>query len=481
MRGYRIELGEVENVLLTCPGVREAAVTVQAGAAGASRLVAYTVGDPAGEPATADVIRNHLKQRLPDYMVPAVFVTLTAMPRNPGGKVDRNALPAPALERLGATRPYVAPRTALEEYLAGLWRDLLRVERPGVDDGFFELGGNSIEGAVLINRLQAKMGHYVSVIALFDSPTIAGLAHYLGQACPAVVERVFGPASVTAGQELNDGPHLNGASMRHRAEPSELLVALQPDGADTPWFMVHPPGGIVVCYQALAQWLSRDRPLYGIRSRGLLGEPDLPERLEQMAEEYVAAIRETQPRGPYLLGGWSAGGLVALEIAQQLLAQGESISMLALLDTSPETVDDPNWTDSPGIEYGLDLSLEELSQLGPDQQLPFLWQHAMRLGLIESGVDMQFVHHVLDDLKRIFHHHMVLTDRYMVRPYAGRITLIRPTDVPVALEIRADRGWRRWAADVEVHFVPGQHHTMVKEPHVQEVARVLDACLQRAV
>ena len=99
--------------------------------------------------------------------------------------------------------------------------------------------------------------------------------------------------------------------------------------------MVHPPGGIVVCYQALSQRLGRERPFYGIRSRGLHGEPDLPGRLEEMAEEYVAAIREVQPRGPYLLGGWSAGGLVALEMAQQLRAQGESIRMLALLDTSP--------------------------------------------------------------------------------------------------------------------------------------------------
>ena len=233
----------------------------------------------------------------------------------------------------------------------------------------------------------------------------------------------------------------------------------------------------MVCYQALSQRLGRDRPFYGIRSRGLHGEPDLPARLEEMAAEYVAAIREVQPHGPYLLGGWSAGGLVALEMAQQLLAQGESILMLALLDTIPETADDPNWADKPGMEYGLDLSLEELSRLGPDQQLPYLWQHALKLGLIESSVPMQFAHQVLDDLKRIFHHHMVLTDHYVVRPYPGRITLIRPSDAPFAVSTPHDRGWGRLAAGVDVHFVPGQHHSMVKEPHVQELARVLQACL----
>jgi thioesterase domain-containing protein len=243
--------------------------------------------------------------------------------------------------------------------------------------------------------------------------------------------------------------------------------------------MVHPPGGIVVCYHALAQRLARERPFCGIRSRGLHGEPDLPSRLEEMALEYVTAIREVQPRGPYLLGGWSAGGLIALEMAQQLLADGESILMLALLDTSPETADDPSWADKPGMEYDLDLSLEDLSRLGPDEQLPYLWQHALRLGLIESNVPMAVAHQILDDLKQIFHHHMVLTDHYVVRPYPGRITLIRPSDAPISVPTPRDRGWGRLAADVDVHFVPGQHHSMVKEPHVRDLARTLDACLRQ--
>jgi pimeloyl-ACP methyl ester carboxylesterase len=422
VRGYRIELGEVESALLSHPAVREAAVSVHAGTAGASRLAAYVVGEAEGEPLAAEPLRRHLKERLPEYMVPSAFVTLAALPRTPGGKVDRRALPVPPVERPATARRYVAPSTPLEEFLAGLWRDLVGVEQVGVDNNFFELGGNSIEGAVLINRLQEKIGHHVSVMALFDSPTIAGLAHYLGEACPEVILRVFGPESLSGEHARDADPRSEGVNGRHRPKPKELLVPLQPEGSGTPWFMVHPPGGIVVCYQALSQRIGRERPFYGIRSRGLHGESDLLSRMEEMAEEYVAAIREVQPRGPYILGGWSAGGLVALEMAQQLRGQGESIRMLALLDTSPETADDPNWSDQPGMEYGLDLSLSELSHLGPDEQLPYLWQHAMRLGLIESGVPMHVAHQVLDDLKRIFHHHMVLTDRYVVRPYPGQIT-----------------------------------------------------------
>jgi hypothetical protein len=165
----------------------------------------------------------------------------------------------------------------------------------------------------MINRLQEKLGHHVSVIALFDSPTIAGLVHYLGQACPDVVRRVFEPESLSAEAATDSDPRSDGTAARPRPKPIELLVALQAEGTRAPWFMVHPPGGIVVCYQALAQRLGRERPFYGIRSRGLHCEPELPGRLEEMAEEYVTAIREVQPRGPYLLGGWSAGGLVALE------------------------------------------------------------------------------------------------------------------------------------------------------------------------
>src|SRR5262249_35135082 len=260
---------------------------------------------------------------------------------------------------------------------------------------------------------------------------------------------------------------------------TDLIVPLQPEGSGRPWFMVHPPGGIVVCYHALAQAMGRERPFYGIRSRGLHGETELPDRVEEMAAEYRAAVRAVQPQGPYLLGGWSAGGLFALEMAQQLLAEGEAIGILAFLDTTPPAAQDPA-ADLAGREYGLERSLEELAQLGPDEQLPFLWQHALRLGLIDAGVPLQVAQQVLDDLKRLFHHHMVLTDNYVVRPYPGRIILFRPSDAPFAVPTPPDRGWGSLAAGVDVHLVPGQHHSMVKEPHVQVLARELAACLRQA-
>jgi thioesterase domain-containing protein len=361
----------------------------------------------------------------------------------------------------------------LEEFLAGLWREVLRLDQVSVLDHFFEHGGSSIQGAMLINRLQQRLGEQVYVVALFDAPTIAGLAHYLGQAHPDAVRRRFGPES------LAEEPPGAGPGSRHRPEPRELVVALQPKGSLSPWFLVHPPGGIVVCYHALAHRMGRERPCFAIRSRGLHGEEVLPGGMEEMAAEYVAAVRAIQPHGPYQFGGWSAGGLIALEMAQQLLEQGEQIGLLALIDTTPPAHPGSSpEEDTSGREYGLDLSMQELARLGPDEQLPYLWQHALKLGLVEPGVALEVAEQVLAELKRLFHHHMVLADEYSVRPYPGRVTLFRPSDAPFAVPTPRDRGWGKLAAAVDVHFVPGQHHSMVKEPHVQVLARKLNECLK---
>jgi thioesterase domain-containing protein len=249
--------------------------------------------------------------------------------------------------------------------------------------------------------------------------------------------------------------------------------------------MVHPPGGVVFCYQALARHLGRDQPFYGIRARGLYGEANLPARLEDMAAEYVAAIRQVQPEGPYHLGGWSLGGVVALEMAQQLLAQGQPVGLLAFLDTTiPSGTANQDFTageDRSGREYGLDLTLEEVGQLGADEQLPYLFEHIRKLGLIEAHAPMGVVQQFLGDLKRLFHSHLQLAHEYALRPYPGRITLFRPLEVPVDVGPTPEhRGWGRLAGAIDVYFVPGQHHTMVNEPHVQVLAERLRACLQQA-
>ncbi|HEY7330126.1 MAG TPA: amino acid adenylation domain-containing protein [Gemmataceae bacterium] len=483
LRGYRIEIGEIEAVLATHPSVHESAVISYGEDGSNQRLVAYVSARTGVGLPTAEVLRRYLQERLPEYMVPAAFVLLPSMPRTPSGKVDRKSLPAPLAQR-PTSNPFVEPRTALEEYLAGLWRELLSVQQIGIHDNFFGLGGNSIQAAVIINRIQEKLGQQVYTVALFDSPTIAGLAQYLAELRPDTIRALFGDESLPA--------DVRAATVRDRqAQPlpngrasDSLLLSLQPKGTRPPFFLVHPPGGIVVCYQALAHRLGEARPLYGIRSRGLHGESELPASLKEMAAEYVAAIRKVQHQGPYHLGGWSMGGVVAYEMAQQLREQGRTVGLLSLLDTTiPYNANNASYAEDASEsarEYGLDLTLEELDRLGPEEQLPYLWDHVRKLGLIDDDTPLPLVEQILNDLKRLFHLHIQLGSEYALCPYPGRLTLFRPLESPVPVQTATDRNWGKLAETVDIHFVPGLHHTMVKEPHVQVLAQKLQMCLSQA-
>ncbi len=174
IRGFRIELGEIEAVLAAQPGVRETVVIARADRSD-RRLVAYVTGEAT---ISADALRQALRDRLPEHMVPAAFMVLDALPLTPHGKIDRKALPAP--ERQSAA-VHPAPRTPLEQALAALWCEALGVESVGVDDSFFDLGGNSITGVILINRLQREVGRIIHVAVLFDAPTVAKMAAYLAR------------------------------------------------------------------------------------------------------------------------------------------------------------------------------------------------------------------------------------------------------------------------------------------------------------
>jgi amino acid adenylation domain-containing protein len=461
LRGYRIEPAEVEAALAAEPGVRECAVTLLADA-GEPRLAAYVV--PRNGAISFDQLRRGLERKLPRYAVPASFAVLSELPRTAGGKIDFRALPAPNGHHPVSSS--VAPRSPLEEFLAELWRELLGVPHVGVEDHFFESGGSSLQAVRLTAHVREKLGEPVHVAAVFESPTVAGLADRLANLHPAAVERVFGPV------RNGNGKH---------SPSSGLLVLLQPTGTQPPLFLVHPPGGIVACYQTLASHLGRERPVYGVRSRGTYGEESLPATLEAMAAEYVAAIRAVQPVGPYFLGGWSLGGVAAFEVARQLTAAGETVGLLAMLDTTLPfgRVNELylDGIDRSGREYGFDVTLEELAALAPDEQLPYLWEHVRRLGLVAEDAAPELVRQTLDDLKRLFHHHVRLAGEYVLRPYPGQVTLFRPSNGPVAPP--EDRGWGRVAAAVEVRSVPGQHHSMVKEPHVRALADALRECLPR--
>ncbi|MFI9306090.1 amino acid adenylation domain-containing protein [Streptomyces triculaminicus] len=304
LRGQRVEPGEIEAALTRDARVAAACVTVREDRPGDRRLVAHVTpasADAAAEAGPLDprALRAALASRLPEAMVPSAVVVLDAFPLGPNGKLDRAALPAPA-PVLGDRRP----GDAREETLAGLFADVLGLERPpGVDDGFFDLGGDSLLAARLVARVRAALDADLDLGTLFRAPTPAALAARL--------------ADGTADDAL--GP----------------LLPLRRTGTRTPLFVLPPAVGLGWCYAGLAARLGADQPVYALQARGLADGTPPAGGLEEMAADCLARIREVHPHGPYRLLGWSFGGNLAHAVAVLLRAAGEKVELLALLDSYP--------------------------------------------------------------------------------------------------------------------------------------------------
>jgi thioesterase domain-containing protein/acyl carrier protein len=447
IRGFRIELGEIEAVLGQHPAVRETVVLAREDAPGEKRLVAYVVAD-----ATTDALRRFLQEKLPEPMIPAVVMLLEALPVTPNGKIDRRTLPAPDRSRPELEKAFVAPRDDLELQLAQIWEEVLGVRPVGVRDNFFELGGHSLLAVRLFAVIEKRLDKKLPLTTVFQGATVEHLAGILRQ------------------QELPGA--------------QSSLVALRASGSKPPLFLVHPAGGHVFPYIHLAQLLGSDQPCYGLQARGVEVGQDPHTRIEDMAATYIQALQTVQPIGPYCLGGWSMGGVVAFEMAQQLHAQGQHVSLLAMLDGRIPTPDQ-NFPEENseavslveqyfGISFG---PMESLADLPEDEQLAFMLEQAKGAGLVPAELDVaqarRFVELLRSDLRA--------TQAYKLHLYPGRITFFKASETLTGTSSDPTMGWSDWATGgVEVHIVPGNHANLMYEPHVETLAGQLTACLNRA-
>ncbi|MDQ2688257.1 MAG: thioesterase domain-containing protein, partial [Armatimonadota bacterium] len=453
IRGFRIELGEIESALLRLPNVKEAVIIVQGHIPGQKSLAAYVVpGDP-NSPCSTPVLREALAAHLPGYMVPASFTALPALPLTPNGKIDRKALPAPALDTSEAHLDFAAPADEIEARILALWEELLPGRVIGVRDSFFEIGGHSLLAVRMMHRLEQLTAQKIPLAALFEEATIAHLA--------AVVR---------------GGP-------RPDAVP-EPMVAFHTGGAKTPLFFLHGDfGGGFYCTD-LANNLGADQPLYTLPPHGIEGSP-VPGTIEEMASEYLALIRRVRPQGPYLLGGYCNGALIAFEIAQQLLAQGEAVDALVLME-----VDAPvarfkiglhGLVKRTGRRLGLSARVQRRSASGLQQASIPLWlalkkmrggaEKATRVLLRKQGPDWAAI--------------MPETYRkapawYTFRPYPGRITLLQAGESRLGVAQRELANWREIAQSVEIHHVPGNHGTCLTVHNASLAAQIRAALEQSA-
>jgi len=467
LRGFRIELGEIESFLQSHPSVDRAAVVLYPPHSATARLVAYV--QPAN--ARVDQLYEFLTMRLAQYKLPSTIVALDHLPMTSSGKVDRKSLPAPSFEQSCNDRQ-VPPRNELEQWLAGLWCQELEVESLGVHQNFFEAGGSSLQAAMVTTKMSTGLAVHVPTALLFDLATIAQVASRLVSLYPERMGQQFGQAIVGFYSHAKS----HEASVTLPAVHS-LLAPLQPTGSLPPLFMVHPPGGIVLCYRELARHLPPVQPLWAIRSRGLHGQEELPDSMAAMAYDYIQAIGSLQNDGPYILGGWSLGGLVAYEMAKQLIRSGKTVRQLVFLDTSiPEGATDcvpVNERVNVGLEYGIEWTLDQLGDLSAQEQLPMLYDHAAKLGILTEQSAPEVVEQVLKDLQHLFQHHIGLARNYRLEPIPVNLLLLRPQEVPYKMDVAEDRGWRHLVSSVQVRFTPGHHHSMVQSPHAQHMAGII--------
>jgi len=480
VRGYLVHPDEIERRLLEHQEIRQAAVAGRDDGAGGTRLVAYLVPNRAPAPAPA-VLRRFLQARLPDYMLPAAFVSLDALPVTPSGKIDRGRLPEPGASA-APSEDYVRPTNPVEFMILKIWEELLGIRALGVTADFFELGGDSLRAAAFVAALERASGRALSPSVLLETSTVEGLARLV---------------------------------LRERAEFEQPLITLRATGVRTPLFYLHGDynGGGLYCH-GLARGLDPDRPLYVLSPHGLDGGP-LPDTIEDMAAERLATLRAARPRGPYHLAGYCNGGHLALEMARRLRAEGERVGVTVMIEAA-----------APG-QHRLQravLALTRLAGLSRDTRIglaaraDLLAEHATdrmdyyreRLRALRAdpwrgplGVAARRVAASAEALARtggrapapaaapaspipasiaepgallgrgrLYRPSM---RRYAPAPYDGRVVVLRAEEHPGG---PPDLGWRRILPHLEVGTVPGGHLSCITR-HVDAFAARLEQILRQ--
>jgi amino acid adenylation domain-containing protein len=425
LRGFRIELGEIESAMDNTRRLKDRVVICREDRPGDKQLVAYLVAKDNALPQDELIndVREHLRLSLPAHMLPAAFVVLPAFPLNQSGKVDRKALPKPNHVAPTLRAKHVAPRTPAEKELAAIWGVVLGLEDIGVHDNFFDIGGHSLTGIQLLTRVEQHFGKAIPLKNLFIAPTVALMAELI--------------------QEKKTLP-----AFTH-------LVPVQPEGSRLPIFCVHGDEA----NNFLPKYLGEDQPFYAISHQGEDGKPIRLTAVEEMAEHFIREIRMVQPNGPYQLSGYSFGGIIAYEMAQQLVKAGEEVPVLVFFDT----YDPKEYIAVAKREAPLHLPLK-VGVVRRMAKFFFDGGHDLPVKLRHT--------YIIDTYNRAIMN-------YEVMPYSGRITLLRTSDSTGPV----DMGWAGLArGGVEVRPVPGNHYSMVKEPHVavlaEELKRTVDAHLR---
>ncbi|MEJ1931206.1 AMP-binding protein, partial [Nostoc sp. NIES-2111] len=456
IRGFRVEVAEIEMALFKTGKLKEVVVVAREDIPHEKKLVAYIVSQEQIKPTTKK-LRDYLQATLPEYMIPSAFVFLDSLPLTPTGKVDRLALPAPNFSLENS----VSARDDLERQLIEIWETVLGVQPIGVQDNFFELGGDSLLAVRIFAQLEQKFGYQLPLAALFPSATVEAIAQII--------------------REKQDQSKPDWSS----------LVKIQPHGSKPPLFLIHSLGGEVLCYHNLANYLGAEQPVYGLQPRGLDGKQQPFVRVEDMAVHYIKEIQTVQPQGPYFLGGYSFGGVVAFEMAQQLHKQGQQVALVAMIDTFR-----PGYSQRSSFSQRVLIHLKNIIQQGPH----YIWHKAVGLSEVYKHQLKEVYKHYSKILPQVLNtavdapatdKHLNIMDanaqaldNYNFQKYSGNVTLFRTEDKnrksAVGIKYDPQFGWGDLVENLDVDYIPGSHLSLLYEPFVKVLAQNFQLCLEKA-
>ena len=428
IRGFRVEPLRVEESLLKIPGIGEAAVQAWSPPSSPEEqvLVGYVVPSGGSRP-TADSLRRSLAAELPDYMIPGRFLVLPALPRTSGGKVDRSRLPEPQPGRPGLSVPFVPPEGTVEQNLANLWQEILGVKPIGALDDFFDLGGHSVQAALLFGQMEAVFGIRLPLWQLYRGRTIRDMA------------------SLLAG----------------KAQAEWSCVIPIRTGGGVPLFLVHGLGGNAIGFGPLADRL-HGYDVYGIQALGLQPRSFPHLSVTEMAAHYIREMRQVQHEGPFRLAGYSFGGVVAYEMACQLEASGETVAFLGLLDRRALRMKKTGTLKECAVHFWNDGT----------RRLKLALRIPVARLLLALGFPVPFMQKIMRGaIKR-----MDVT-YHPETPYGGAMDLFL-VEKGTGVADDPARAWAPFAAGpIRLHPVMGTHHSMLEEPHVRSLAEALELAL----
>lgn len=463
IRGFRIELGEIESVLLQVKGIKENVVIVREDKTGEKMLVAYYIPDGKQE-VTDKELRQYLKERLPDYMVPGAFIHMDRFPLTSTLKVDRNALPEPNFDKARESTAYVAPKTQTEQKLARIWSSLLSQKKIGIHDDFFEIGGHSMMAVALMTKIEKELNIRLPLASLFDRSTIHSLAELID----------------------NDSDDIEWRS----------LVPIRPTGKKKPLFLVHGLGLNVLLYTTVINFLDPEQPVYGLQAKGLNGVDEPLDSIEKIAAYYISEIQSVDKEGPYALAGFSLGGRIAYEMAWQLNEMGKKVSFLGVVDTTAEgSVNHYPFIKRyiSRLKYATNYVLWNIGSFFKEPNETKLsvirrkWQGLeKKLRRMDVKVEKQDAiskgkrNELPKYLRKVHRANHIANRNYIIKPYVGCIHLYKAQKQTFYIPEPEDYGWNHVAkGGVVIHEIPGEHSSTFAPPNDKFFAEILQKTLDQ--